>query len=239
MSDRIIQTASAPQPQAASSAEGSQLTAPSTDAGESGGEPGGTDLVKPGATDTRNERIRARAQKLWQEGGQLDGNQEDHWIQAEQDIDEEDRLAAETSTADNGTVASAETPDESSENAESVDELSIAEQRRPLEEFPPFDDPAFSPEPAQPPLGLSGSAEDSPNAGHSEFVQDADAAAAPAPQQEGVASGFQDGASAPAHRTPSGPATEKTAGAGSAIAERSKDAKEPGANPQPGTYVRR
>lgn len=236
MSDRTIQTASNPQLQAASSVEGLPLTAPSTNAGESG--EGSTDLVKPGATDTRNERIRARAQQLWQEGGQLDGNQEDHWIQAEQEIDEEDRLAAETSIAGDSMAASAETPGESGENAESVDELSIAEQRRPLEEFPPFDDPAFSPEPAQPPLGLSGAVEDSPNAGHSEF-EDADDDAAPVLQREGAASGFQDGAQAPGHRAPPGPAIEKTAGAGPAIAERSKDAKEPATNRQPEAYIRR
>lgn len=237
MSDRTIQTASDTQPQAACSAEGLPSTAHSADAGESG--EGSTDLVKPGATDTRNERIRARAEQLWQEGGQLDGNQEDHWIQAEQDIDEEDRLAAETSTAGDGMAASAETPGESGENAERADELSVAEQRRPLEEFPPFDDPAFSPEPAQPPLGLSGAAEDSPNADHSEFVQGADAAAAPALQREGAASGFQDGAQAPGHQAPTGPALEKTAGAGPAIAERSKDAKEPATNRQPEASIRR
>lgn len=231
MSDRTIQTASNPQPQAASSVEGLPLTAASTNAGESGED--STNLLKRGATDTRNERIRARAEQLWQEGGQLDGNQEDLWIQAEQDIDEEDRLAAETSTAGDGMAASAEMPGESGENTESVDELSVAEQRRPLEEFPPFDDPAFSPEPAQPPLGLSGAAEDSANTG-----QDAAPAAVPAPQRAGAASGLQESAHAPGHRAPPGPAIQKTARADPAIAERSKDAKSPATGAQPGGYIR-
>lgn len=88
------------------------------------------------------------------------------------------------------------------------------EERRPVEEFPPFDDPAFSAKPAEPPVRPAEHAAE-------RRVEDA--------PESSQSSG---------HRPTPSPATEKTSGAGPAIAERSKDAKAPRAGRQPGAYVK-
>lgn len=39
-------------------------------------------------TDDRDEKIRKRAHELWQQEGQPDGKPDDHWYQAEREIDQ-------------------------------------------------------------------------------------------------------------------------------------------------------
>lgn len=39
-------------------------------------------------TDDRDEKIRKRAHALWQQEGQPDGKPDDHWYQAEREIDQ-------------------------------------------------------------------------------------------------------------------------------------------------------
>ena len=39
-------------------------------------------------TDDREEKIRRRAHELWQQEGQPDGRPDDHWYQAEREIDQ-------------------------------------------------------------------------------------------------------------------------------------------------------
>jgi len=39
-------------------------------------------------TDNREEKIRKRAYELWQQEGQPDGRPDDHWYQAEREIDQ-------------------------------------------------------------------------------------------------------------------------------------------------------
>ena len=39
--------------------------------------------------DGREDRIRARAYELWQRDGSPDGRENDHWIEAEQEVDAE------------------------------------------------------------------------------------------------------------------------------------------------------
>ncbi|MCG7508412.1 DUF2934 domain-containing protein [Mesorhizobium sp. IRAMC:0171] len=39
--------------------------------------------------------MRTRAHQLWEQSGQPDGSHEDHWYQAERDIDEEDRASGQ------------------------------------------------------------------------------------------------------------------------------------------------
>lgn len=171
MSDRTTPTVSGPKPSLAGEAPLASRSNP----GEHKETPDTVDLLRPGATssddDSRSDRIRARADQLWRQGGQLDANPEDHWLQAEKDVDAEDRLAADRSNA---------------ARDEYADDVAEAERRRPLEEFPPFDDPAFSPEPAQPPVGLAGAAPDEaeiqPYPSHPEFTQHA--IPAPARQRE-------------------------------------------------------
>jgi hypothetical protein len=41
----------------------------------------------------RERRIRERAKRLWQEAGQPEGQDERFWLQAEQEVDAEDRSA--------------------------------------------------------------------------------------------------------------------------------------------------
>ncbi|HEV2503777.1 MAG TPA: DUF2934 domain-containing protein [Mesorhizobium sp.] len=150
--------------------------------------------------------MRARAYRLWEQSGQPEGNRDDHWYQAERDIDQED-----------GRIRDA-------------DAAGSEEDRRPREEFPPFDDPAFSPEPAQPPVQPeapgSQTFENNRYTSHPEFSQ----TRAP----EAGAEGYRNRS---LQATPS-PATEKTSGAGPAIAERSKDAKAPKGGRQPGAYIK-
>jgi hypothetical protein len=40
-------------------------------------------------TDGRHDRIRLRAFELWQQEGSLDGRSLSHWLQAEQELDED------------------------------------------------------------------------------------------------------------------------------------------------------
>lgn len=128
---------------------------------------------------SREDRIRDRAHQLWQQDGQLDGNHQDHWLQAEHEIDEEGELSQHPDVTQPSEV-----------------------DRRPREEFPPFDDPAFSPEPAQP----------------------------------SVQSDSPEGSGRLGVKAALNPATEKTSGAGPAIAERSKDAQALQTGRQPGAY---
>ncbi|WP_288078843.1 DUF2934 domain-containing protein [Shinella sp.] len=41
-------------------------------------------------TDDREEKIRKRAHELWQQEGRPDGKPDDHWYQAEREIDQGD-----------------------------------------------------------------------------------------------------------------------------------------------------
>lgn len=186
--------------------------------GENLQDPDRSDLSDAVATtehQPREDRIRARAYRLWEQDGQREGSHEDHWYQAERDIDQEDRGAGP-------------------EDAE--------QDRRPAEEFPPFDDPAFSPKPAQPSLGSVEPAFDEtvPDNGDDLGLAEDDAYQNPA-SFEGIASP-SDGDRAEAdfgHGATPSPSTEKSSGAGPAIAERSKDAKAPRAGRQPGAYVKK
>lgn len=139
----------------------------------------------------------------------------------------------------------------SAEPGEDSDRLSGAptdeEERRPAEAFPPFDDPAFSAKPAQSPVQPTAPTYDAPPkdteyAGHPDFSQDAALDVHP----HGIGNSeplddvdektrHSDGQN-PEGATPS-PDMEKL-GAGSAIAEHSKDAKAPKAGRQPGAYVK-
>ena len=110
------------------------------------------------------------------------------------------------------------------------DELSSngSEDRMPAEAFPPFDDPAFSPDQVSPaPSAANNNArrKDPVFAGHPEFSQDA-------AKNESPALGVGN-----SRATPS-PDTLKVSGAGPAIAEHSKDAKAPKSGRQPGAYVK-
>lgn len=175
-------------------------------AGENLADPDRSDLSDAATTreapPSREDRIRARAYRLWEQSGQPEGNRDDHWYQAERDIDQEE-----------GDVRDADAAPTSEDD------------RRPREEFPPFDDPAFSPEPAQPPV--------QPDASGTQAVENKRYTS-----QNGAPEVAAEG-----HRnlgllaTPS-PATEKTSGAGPAIAERSKDAKAPKGGRQPGAYIK-
>lgn len=104
---------------------------------------------------------------------------------------------------------------------------SEAEDRRPLEEFPPFDDPAFSSKPAQPPRRPLEDAAASNYVGHAEFTQNL---AREAPRPDAAAAAALDDAPASddraiIRRKNANPDTQKTSGAGPALAERSKDAR--------------
>ena len=44
--------------------------------------------------DERERRIKARAFELWQQEGSLDGRTLGHWLQAEQEVQEEDEAEA-------------------------------------------------------------------------------------------------------------------------------------------------
>jgi hypothetical protein len=46
-----------------------------------------TDIVR---TSDRDERIRQRAYRLWEEAGRPEGAAQDHWDRAAQDLDRED-----------------------------------------------------------------------------------------------------------------------------------------------------
>lgn len=55
--------------------------------------PGGSAAAAGSAEDNpadREERIRMRAYRLWEEGGRPDGHAEEHWHRAAQDLDRED-----------------------------------------------------------------------------------------------------------------------------------------------------
>ena len=45
--------------------------------------------------DTREDRIRALAHRMWEEGGRPEGKEGDHWHEAAKIIDEEDSVAAQ------------------------------------------------------------------------------------------------------------------------------------------------
>lgn len=68
-------------------------------AGENLQDPNRSDLTDAVTTKdyqaSREERIRTRAHQLWEQSGQPDGSHEDHWYQAERDIDEEDRASGQ------------------------------------------------------------------------------------------------------------------------------------------------
>lgn len=122
------------------------------------------------------------------------------------------------------------------------------ENVRPAESFPPFDDPAFSVKPAQPPVQPTAPVykappKDTEYAGHPDFSQDAAKNAEPSsgignakPLDDVNEKTRQSDGQNPPGATPS-PDMEKL-GAGSAIAEHSKDAKAPKAGRQPGGYVK-
>ncbi len=59
----------------------------------------GTDAVTQQGTlsESRLEKVRRRAYDLWQQEGESHGRHEDHWAEAERQIDAEDTLAAEKS----------------------------------------------------------------------------------------------------------------------------------------------
>ncbi len=45
--------------------------------------------------DTREDRIRALAHRLWEESGQPDGKEGDHWAEAQKIVDEENSIASQ------------------------------------------------------------------------------------------------------------------------------------------------
>ncbi len=45
--------------------------------------------------DTREDRIRALAHRLWEESGRPDGKEGDHWTEAQKIVDEENSIAAQ------------------------------------------------------------------------------------------------------------------------------------------------
>ena len=63
-------------------------------------------------TVSLEDRIRARAQELWEQEGRPDGKAEEHWRQASQEVREEDERGdplapgADTSTTDKRTPGS-------------------------------------------------------------------------------------------------------------------------------------
>lgn len=57
---------------------------------------------------SRQDRIRTRAHQLWEQSGKADGSHEDHWHQAERDIDEEDRVSSDTQAVSGAGPAMAE-----------------------------------------------------------------------------------------------------------------------------------
>lgn len=110
--------------------------------------------------------------------------------------------------------------------------LSPEEDRRPKEEFPPFDDPAFSPRPAQSPAQPAGKVRNDiqltghPQNGAYETLADSEA-------RDDVDEKMSGNRNPTRRATPS-PGTE-TPRAGPAVAERSKDVKVPksAVNPAP------
>jgi hypothetical protein len=55
-------------------------------------EPGGgiTGAEDPASNDERTSRIRERAYEIWMDEGQVHGSDEEHWRQAEREIDAKD-----------------------------------------------------------------------------------------------------------------------------------------------------
>jgi hypothetical protein len=47
--------------------------------------------------ETREERIRAQAHRIWEEGGRPDGKDGEHWDQAAKIVDEADSVATKSS----------------------------------------------------------------------------------------------------------------------------------------------
>jgi hypothetical protein len=45
--------------------------------------------------ETREEKIRARAHRIWEESGQPEGQDGDHWAQAAKIVDEDDSVAGQ------------------------------------------------------------------------------------------------------------------------------------------------
>ena len=67
-------------------------------------------------TSEREERIRQRAYRLWEEAGQPEGAAQDHWDRAAQDLDREDAeiqragAAAEKPSVKTGSTLESEKP---------------------------------------------------------------------------------------------------------------------------------
>jgi Protein of unknown function (DUF2934) len=74
--------------------EGLEETFPASDP-PSSSEPGGgiTGAEDPAVREARANRIRERAHSIWQGEGEVHGRHEDHWSQAEREIDAEDAKA--------------------------------------------------------------------------------------------------------------------------------------------------
>jgi hypothetical protein len=133
-------------------------------------------------------------------------------------------------------------------NAE-IDNSPADEDDRPGENFPPFDDPAFSSKPAT--AAIAETAVEPKNmpkdpifAGHPDFSQEAGKNKLPPglgnskPLDDvNEKTRHSDGQNPPNRSTPS-PDIQKVAGSGPSIAEHSKDAKAPSSGRQPGAYVK-
>ncbi len=109
----------------------------------------------------------------------------------------------------------------------------------PPETFPPFDDPAFSSIPAEPPPADANDRREPPKdseyEGHPEFSQDAAENKLP-PGEFGNSEPVDDANEKTRHSDGQNPPMEQAAGAGPAIAERSRDARAPQGR-QPGAYT--
>lgn len=57
----------------------------------------------------REQRIRERAYRIWEQQGRPEGGHDHHWLQAEREIDEEERGDRASSTAGEAAETSAET----------------------------------------------------------------------------------------------------------------------------------
>jgi len=78
-------------------------------AGENLQDPDRSDLSDAFTTKpSREERIRTRAHQLWQSAGEKHGSHEDHWYQAERDIDAMDRSSPSSQSSTGAGPALAE-----------------------------------------------------------------------------------------------------------------------------------
>ena len=64
--------------------------APTGEGRQRAGSPAGDSTEGNTADQNREERIRRRAYRLWEEDGRQDGHAEDYWHRAAQDLDRED-----------------------------------------------------------------------------------------------------------------------------------------------------